>query len=209
MRQGGVKGGAMRYLFGHYVLDTQCQELHHAGEPIKLRRKVFQVLAYLLAHRERVVPKHELLAHLWPEQFVGDEALKSCIKILRQALGERGRAPHFVRTLHGQGYRFVAAVEERHGEASDVKSPAAPATPDPAEELPRDRTDAGFPSAPAQSEQPYVPPSEQVTPSGEWPDGLGAPEAERRHLTVLVCRLVGMPDRATPLDPEALLEVVP
>ena len=66
----------MRYTFGDYVLDTQRYELRHAGEPIKLRRKVFQVFAYLLAHHERVVPKQELLEHLWPDQFVGDEALK-------------------------------------------------------------------------------------------------------------------------------------
>jgi predicted ATPase/DNA-binding winged helix-turn-helix (wHTH) protein len=110
----------MRYIFGEYVLDTQRQELHHAGAPIKLRRKVFQVLAYLLAYHERVVPKQELLEHLWPDQFVGDEALKSCIKILRRALGERGRAPHFVRTLHGQGYRFVAPVDVREPLPADV-----------------------------------------------------------------------------------------
>src|SRR5919108_6635686 len=73
------RGGAMRYSFGDYVFDTQRHELHRAGEPIKLRRKVFQVLAYLLVHRERVVPKQEFLEHLWPDQFVGDAALKSCI----------------------------------------------------------------------------------------------------------------------------------
>ena len=102
----------MRYRFGHFILDTQRLELSGAGRPIKLRRQAFQVLAYLLRHRERVVPTQELLEHLWPEQFVGDEALKSCVKALRKALGERGRTPHFVRTLYGQGYRFVAAVEE-------------------------------------------------------------------------------------------------
>jgi DNA-binding winged helix-turn-helix (wHTH) protein len=100
----------MRYSFGDYVLDTQRHELHRAGEPIKLWRKAFQVLAYLLSHQDRVVSKQEFLEHLWPDQFVGDETLKSCIKAVRQALGERGRAPHFVRTLHGQGYRFVGAV---------------------------------------------------------------------------------------------------
>ena len=111
----------MRYLFGDYILDTQRAELHHAGAPITLRRKALQVLAYLLTHRERMVPKHELLEQLWPDQFVGDEALKSCMKALRQALGERGRASRFVRTLHGQGYRFVAAVEVReHLPADDV-----------------------------------------------------------------------------------------
>src|SRR5256885_6815046 len=100
----------MRYLFGDYVLDTQRAELHGAGEPVQLRRKAFQVLAYLLAHRERVVPKQELLEYLWPDPFVGDEALTSCVRTLRQVLGERGRTPRFLRTVHGRGYRFVAPV---------------------------------------------------------------------------------------------------
>jgi DNA-binding winged helix-turn-helix (wHTH) protein len=81
---------------------------------------VFQVLAHLLAHRDRVVLKQELLEHLWPDQFVRDEALKSCMKTLRQALEERGRTPRFLRTLHGQGYRFVAAVAVREPLAADV-----------------------------------------------------------------------------------------
>src|ERR1051325_7734221 len=90
--QGGGRGRAMRYTFGDYILDTQRYELQHAGALVKLRRKVFQVLAYLLAHRNRVVYKQELFEHLWPDQFVGDEALKYCMKTLRQGLGERGRA---------------------------------------------------------------------------------------------------------------------
>src|SRR6267143_4869452 len=117
----------MRYIFGDYVLDIQRAELHGGGAPVKLRRKVFQVLAYLLAHRDRVVPKQELLEHLWPDQFVGDEVLKACITALRKALGERGRAPHFVRTLHGQGYRFVATVAVREPlPADDAPHPLAP-----------------------------------------------------------------------------------
>jgi DNA-binding winged helix-turn-helix (wHTH) protein len=103
----------MWYTFGDYSLDTQRYELQHAGVPVPLRRQVFQVLVYLVAHRERVVAKQELCEHLWPDQFVGDATLRSCLKTLRQALGERGRTPRFVRTLHGQGYRFVAPVEER------------------------------------------------------------------------------------------------
>jgi DNA-binding winged helix-turn-helix (wHTH) protein len=109
----------MRYLFGDYVLDIQRCELHGAGGPVKLRRKVFQVLVYLLTHRDRVVSKQELLEQLWPDQFVGDETLKSCVKVLRKALGDRGRTPRFLRTLHGQGYRFVAAVEVREPRPAD------------------------------------------------------------------------------------------
>ena len=115
----------MRYIFDTYVLDTQCYELRCAGEPLKLRRKVFQVLAYLLEHRDRVVPKQELLEHLWPDQFVGDDALKVCITALRKALGDRGRTPRFVRTQHGQGYRFVAAVEVQEPRPANDAPPIA------------------------------------------------------------------------------------
>src|SRR5207249_4709635 len=118
------EGGAMRYSFGDYALDTARQELHHAGAPVQLRRKVFQVLAYLLAHRERVVPKQELLEHLWPDQFVGDEALTSCVRTLRQVLGERGRMPLSLRTVHGQGYRFMAAVAVQESVSVDDAPPA-------------------------------------------------------------------------------------
>ena len=166
-RHTGHKGRTMRYLFGHYILDTQRAELSGAGTPIKLRRQAFQVLAYLLRHRDRVVPKHELLAHLWPEQFVGDEALKSCVKTLRKALGEQGRAPHFVRTLYGQGYRFVAAVEER------LPVPDAPPSgPVPCPALPA----VSPPACPAASAPPPpLPlPTNRRTPAGHgavWPAG--------------------------------------
>ena len=119
----------MRYGFGDYVLDTERAELQGAGGPIPLRRKAFQVLVYLLTHRERVVSTQELLEHLWPEQFVGDEVLKACIKAVRQALGERGRAPRFVRTLYGQGYRFVALVAVQEPLPADRTAPPAVSPP--------------------------------------------------------------------------------
>jgi DNA-binding winged helix-turn-helix (wHTH) protein len=50
----------MRYVFGECTLDTQRAELARAGRVYRLRRKVFKVLIYLLAHADRVVSKHEL-----------------------------------------------------------------------------------------------------------------------------------------------------
>jgi DNA-binding winged helix-turn-helix (wHTH) protein len=87
---------------------------------------VFQVLVYLVAHHERVVSKQELLEHLWPDQFVGDEALKSCMKTLRKALRDSSRRPRFLHTVHGRGYRFVAHVEEREHLPADESPPALP-----------------------------------------------------------------------------------
>jgi DNA-binding winged helix-turn-helix (wHTH) protein len=122
----------MRYIFDDYILDTQRYELHRAGTRIHLRPKAFQVLAYLLAHRDRVVPKAELLEHVWPNQFIGDATLNSCIMAVRKALGDGGRTPRCLHTVHGQGYRFVAPVEERAPLPADT---VPQATPSPAHAL--------------------------------------------------------------------------
>jgi DNA-binding response OmpR family regulator len=68
---------AMRYVFGDYLLDTQRYELSYRNQPIKLRPKVFHVLSYLIAHRDRVVSKDELLEQVWPNQFIGDGSLNA------------------------------------------------------------------------------------------------------------------------------------
>jgi class 3 adenylate cyclase/DNA-binding winged helix-turn-helix (wHTH) protein len=182
----------MRYIFGDYVLDTQRHELHHAGAPIKLRRKVFQVLVYLLAHRDRVVPKPELFEHLWPDQFVGDAALTSCIKTLRQALGERGRTPRFLRTLHGQGYRFVGAVEVwEHLPADDA--PQA---------LPR-RWGEGVPRQPDGPSLALSPPLADPV-SLPWE----ALEGEHKQVTVLCCALAEATALAARLGSEAMYHLM-
>jgi DNA-binding winged helix-turn-helix (wHTH) protein len=50
-----MDGVTMRYVFGDYSLDTRRYELAQAGVLIPLRPKVFQVLAYLITQRDRVV----------------------------------------------------------------------------------------------------------------------------------------------------------
>src|SRR5207237_9614387 len=101
----------MRYVFGECILDTQRAELCRAGEVRRLRRKALQVLAYLLAHPDRVVAKQELCEQVWPQQFISDAALESTIKAVRQARGDRGRRQQLIQTVYGQGYRFLAVVE--------------------------------------------------------------------------------------------------
>ncbi len=61
----------MCYVFADYALDEALYELRQAGTPVALDRKVFDVLAYLIYHRDRLVTKEELLDNLWPGQVVG------------------------------------------------------------------------------------------------------------------------------------------
>jgi DNA-binding winged helix-turn-helix (wHTH) protein len=50
----------MRHVFGDYEPDEQLYELRHAGMPVALDRKVFDVLAYLIEHHDRLVAKEEM-----------------------------------------------------------------------------------------------------------------------------------------------------
>jgi DNA-binding winged helix-turn-helix (wHTH) protein len=135
------KGRLMRYVFGDYILDPQRQELWRAGTRLVLRPKVFQLLLYLLEQRDRLVSKHELIEQLWPHQFISEATLLSCIKAVRQAVGDAGRTQLVIETRHRQGYRFVAAVALEDTsvpmpERSNDSIPSAPAALSPGTPVP-------------------------------------------------------------------------
>ena len=110
------------YAFEGYELDTRRHELRHEGALVAVEPQVFSVLAYLAAHADRVVDKEELLDAVWQTRFVTESALTSRIKAARRAIGDDGRAQQAIRTIHGHGYRFVAAVTARESQlvAADV-----------------------------------------------------------------------------------------
>jgi class 3 adenylate cyclase len=182
----------MRYIFDDYVLDTQRYELHGAGTRIHLRPKVFQVLAYLLAHRDRVVPKAELLEHMWPNQFIGDATLNSCIKAVRKALGDGGRTPRFLHTLHGQGYRFVAAVEEQERLPVDAAPPALPLHG--GEVVTHQTALSSPPLAPSLTDPRSI--------------SMEEPEGEYKQVTVLCGALAEAPALAARRGPEAMYHLM-
>jgi DNA-binding winged helix-turn-helix (wHTH) protein len=102
----------MRYTLGDYTLDTHRYELCRAGIPLKLQPKIFDLLAYLIQHGDRVVTRQELFDALWPEQFVSEDALERIVALARRAVGDSDRTQRVIKTIHGRGYHFVAPVEE-------------------------------------------------------------------------------------------------
>lgn len=100
----------MHYRFGDYELNVQLYQLRHAGELVEIEPKVFDLLVYLLQHHDRVVSKDELLDKLWPDQVVSETALTQAVMAARKAVGDDGARQHTIKTQHGRGYRFVAAL---------------------------------------------------------------------------------------------------
>jgi len=119
--------------FGDCELSVERLELRRADKIVDLEPQVFDVLAYLLRHRERVVPKTELLDQIWGNRFVSDSALSSRIKSARRAVGDTGRDQRIIKTIHGRGYRFVAHVIEQPRIAGSTHRSAA--THDPARQV--------------------------------------------------------------------------
>jgi pimeloyl-ACP methyl ester carboxylesterase len=96
--------------FDDLELDLLRVELRRCGVRVRVERQVFEVLAYLVNHRERVVTKQELMDSVWGGRFVSESAVTSRVKQVRQAVGDDGHTQRLVRTVHGHGYRFVGTV---------------------------------------------------------------------------------------------------
>jgi predicted ATPase/class 3 adenylate cyclase len=183
----------MRYVFAGCTFDTERYAMSRQGHVVQLRPKVFQLLLYLLEHRERVLSKHELCEQVWPNQFISDATLESHMRSVRQAVGDSGQAQRVIQTLRGHGYRFVASVTE--------VSPASAAEPMPHTSLPPPAALSEPSATPAAEVTSAHLPRQPVLSSTRSPEEV-VPAAERRQLTVLFCDLVESTALATRLELE-------
>jgi DNA-binding winged helix-turn-helix (wHTH) protein/TolB-like protein len=108
------------YDFGPFFLDPSERRLLHDGKPVALTPKCFDLLVILVENSGHLLGKDELLERLWPGQFVEEASLSFNISTLRKALGEGQSGRHFIETVPKKGFRFVAPVEERRHEPTEV-----------------------------------------------------------------------------------------
>jgi TolB-like protein len=111
----------LQFAFEKYVFDLDRRELTCGSEPIAIGPRAFDVLAYLLQNRSRVVSKDDLIDAVWGGRIVSESTLTSHINMVRTAIGDTGEEQRLVRTVARKGYRFVGGVSE-----SDASDPAKP-----------------------------------------------------------------------------------
>ena len=80
------------------------------GAAIPLSGRAYDVLAYLVENRDRVVGKDELIKAVWPHSIVEDNNLNQAISTVRRALGDSRDTPRFIVTVAGRGYQFIGDV---------------------------------------------------------------------------------------------------
>ena len=119
----------MIYVFDDFELDADKVELRTAGEGVAVEPQVFALILLLVENRERLVSKDEIIEKVWDGRIVSDSAVASRIKSARQALGDDGKTQKYIRTMHGQGFRFVAEAKPK-GAAAKIEFAPAPAAPE-------------------------------------------------------------------------------
>ncbi len=111
--------------FEDFEIDPARFELRCKGETVAVEPQVFNLLMYLVNHRDRVVAKDEIFNELWGHHFVSDAALATQIKALRRALGDSGAEQRIIKTARGRGYRFVASIEVKGGSQGEAQGQQA------------------------------------------------------------------------------------
>lgn len=100
------------YEFGDFRLNAGERQLLRRGKPVPLNAKTFEMLLALVENHGRLLTKEDLFSLVWSDQFVEESNLTVNMSAIRKALGERAKNPHYIQTVSGKGYRFVADVRE-------------------------------------------------------------------------------------------------
>jgi len=91
-------------VLGDIVLRRSGREVGVAGEPVELRPKEFDLLAYLIQNRGVVVSRDLLLEQVWGYDYVGGtRTVDVHVAQLRRKL----RRPELIKTIRGSGYKAV------------------------------------------------------------------------------------------------------
>lgn len=93
-------------------LDLGRYELRRFGRRVKLEKKPMELLIFLVARREQLVPREDIVRKLWQSDlFIDtDRNVNNIVRKIRTALGDDAVKPRFLETVVGKGYRFVGPV---------------------------------------------------------------------------------------------------
>ena len=107
-RSGGVKAVAAAphnmLEVEELVLDMEFKKCTIDGDEVRLTRKEFELLAYLIRHRGKICSREQILSRVWSDEVVVlDRTIDVNITRLRSKIGEYGA---YIVTRSGFGYGF-------------------------------------------------------------------------------------------------------
>ena len=106
LRRVDGEGPQERLVLGDIELNAAAREVRVAGQPVDLRAKEFDLLAFLMENRGVVVSRDTLLDRVWGMEYAGgSRTVDVHVAQLRRKLGR----PDLIRTVRGAGYKAIRA----------------------------------------------------------------------------------------------------
>ncbi|MFT2090956.1 winged helix-turn-helix domain-containing protein [Paraglaciecola sp. 2405UD69-4] len=102
----------MIYQFNNIEVDCVQFVIRVQGDPVAVEPKVFNLIAYLVQNRTRVISRDELFQQVWEGRLVSDTSLSNHINIARKVLKDSSEAQSVIKTVRSRGYQFVAEVQQ-------------------------------------------------------------------------------------------------
>jgi two-component system, OmpR family, response regulator MtrA len=93
---------------GTLEIDSAAFRATESGRVLDLSATEFRLLVELARHPDRVLTRETLLERVWGYDYLGDSRLVDmAVNRLRTKLGDDPKAPRFIATVRGAGYRFI------------------------------------------------------------------------------------------------------
>ena len=109
LRRPGPRQKFEEFAFGDARVHLRGRQVFKAGLEVRVTRKEFDLLVFLVEHRGEVVTRERLLDEVWGyERFPTTRTVDTHILKLRRKLEADPDRPRWILTVHGQGYKFVA-----------------------------------------------------------------------------------------------------
>ena len=92
---------------GRIQVDLAGHRLLRDGEPLPVKPKAFELLAFLLRHPGQVFNREQLLTNVWGYDYAGEtRTVDVHVHWLRSQIEEDPGRPQFLHTVRGVGYVF-------------------------------------------------------------------------------------------------------
>lgn len=99
-----------RFRIGELLVHADRKLIIRESEEIHLETRLMQVLVYLAEHHDRTIGTLQLMHEVWGSTAFEEGAVHSVVSRLRKVLKDNSRAPRYIETITGQGYRLIAPV---------------------------------------------------------------------------------------------------
>ncbi|MDE5860098.1 MAG: response regulator transcription factor [Oscillospiraceae bacterium] len=98
---------------GPFALNLKSRTVAKDGMPIELTQVEYQILEYFLLNAETALDRGSILAHIWGENYYGDDKIVDVnIRRIRMKIEDDPSKPRYISTIWGFGYKWSVKFDE-------------------------------------------------------------------------------------------------